>query len=703
MGFLLGASAYSGYLMCILLYPLAAIATWRSGMSRARKYAMIACCLVMAAWAAGSVSGLEGGIPGGISFGLEILRSLLWLALFLVYLAAETGLLRRLISRRRMIAAGALIAVVLAVAVVAIIIEGQLQILFFWQILVSVATLLSLENLLRNCDEGSRWGVRLISLAAGFVVVYDLFYYVTLLTAAEFDQRFIIMRGYLAAAGAPVLALAMIRSNRWRSNLALSRHVVFHSAALAGAGFYLVSTSLIGEYLRHHIDAWGTAFEMAFLVAASVILAVILQSASVRAQLMVLISKHFFRLKYDYRSVWLNFIRHMSDRETHPNLHDRALRAVAEAIQCKSGVLWSLEHTIGAYVPNAVLNCPTDDLPMILAEEDLPRYLLQTGWIVDLPQFRRDPEFYAGLSLPDWIVGESWGWILIPLIHNQQLEAFLILGAPETRAFVLEWEEFDLLKTVGAQSASYLAEERASRELVDARRMAEINRRFAFMLHDIKNVVSQMSMMLKNVEKHGNNPEFQKDMVETVANAVDRLREMLVHLGSIERPTPRSLSSEVDLGAVLAGAVKRWRKSLPDLAFIPPEMPVIVSGTEERLLTVIDNLLQNAVEAIGPGGVVKVSIGATAQEGVIAIADNGPGMSQEFIRNRLFRPLETNKPNGSGIGAFQALKTVRDMGGSLEVESVLGRGTTMNIKLRRIPAGQQQSVNGYSAHADASD
>ncbi len=468
--------------------------------------------------------------------------------------------------------------------------------------------------------------------------------------------------------------------------ITLSRHVVFHSAALVGAGFYLVTTSIAGEALRLHSGSWGPAFEMAFLVATAVILVVVLESASVRAKTMVFIGKHFFRLKYDYRNVWLSFIRMMANTDTgakanNDNLHLRALRAVSDIMGCEAGVLWTLQIPIEAYVPMATRNIE-GDFPMITLDNDLPQFFLRTRWIIDVHQCARDPEFYGGLALPDWLTGPTKHWILVPLIHNNALEAFLLLANPRSKPNALGWEEFDLLKTVGAQTASYLAEERASRELVDARRIAEFNRRFAFVIHDIKNVVGQMVLMLQNAQRFGNDPDFQQDMLLTVGSAAERLKGMLVQLGS-EPIQKRVELHEVELNHVVMNTIHRWRRSNPGIAYDVEQDNFLVSASSERLVTVLDHLIQNAVEAIPPGGEVKIVLRGEDKEALIEIIDNGPGMSPEFIRDQLFRPMETSKPTGSGIGAYQALKLIRDIGGRLEVDSTPGKGTAMRIRLKR--------------------
>lgn len=698
-----------GYILCSAGFALAALVAWRSHFARHRKQVMGVCCAVTSVWAATLAMAQFSPAAGIVASIAETARSIAWLMYFLVSLGASAGFWQRLNLRNGIRERSWLMLGVLSVTGFGVLIGtgfGPSALIGFWQIAVAIATLLLLENLLRNCDERSRWRVQMICLGVGLVVVYDLFFYASLLASTQIDPLFIAARGYVAAVGSMFIVAAMVKGRNWRGEVTLSRTVVFHSAALTGSGFYLVTTSMAGEYLRVHSGNWGPAFEIAFLVAALVILVVLLESASVRARAMVFISKHFFRLKYDYREVWLNFIGKMADRDARENLHLRTLQAVAGALDCRSGTLWALQQPTASYVPMAMMNVTEGHHPILGVEDDLPCYMLDTTWIVDIRQCEKDPAFYGGLTLPSWLIELSHlgqGWIAVPLIHNHCLEAFIVLSPPQGGRRTLGWEDFDLLKTVGAQAASYLAEERASRELVDAQKFADINRRFAFIMHDIKNVVGQMSLLRQNAERYGDNPEFQKDMIQAVGNAVDRLRGMLLQLSADPRSEPDAATVRphaVELVPMVSDVVDRWRASFPKLAISAETDSLRAVCTEIGVITVLDHLIQNAVDAVGPEGNIRVAVSASPSEATIEVIDDGPGMTPQFICDHLFRPLGTTKPTGSGLGAFQALKTVREMGGRLDVDSNAGKGTTMRVILRRATpeyARQEDLIHAHSA------
>ena len=274
---------------------------------------------------------------------------------------------------------------------------------------------------------------------------------------------------------------------------------------------------------------------------------------------------------------------------------------------------------------------------------------------------------------------------LSPLIHLRRLHGLLVLGTPRVPS-ALGWEELDLMKTIGAQAASYLAEESTSRALTDARRLEEFNQRFAFVVHDIKNVVSQMRLMLSNAEAHGTDPEFQRDMLVTVASSAARLQKMLVQVAAERRVEPQA-SGPVDLVPLLRGIYERWRANYEHLIADGLDGAMVVLASEGDLVSAVDHLLQNAIEASSGGGPVRLSLRRDGHEAIVEVRDRGPGMDAEFIRTQLFRPLETWKAQGMGLGAFQVRQMTRGMGGGrLEVDSRPGDGTVMRMRLRLQPA-----------------
>ena len=647
------------------------------------KYLLLACCVITVLWAL-SVAGVRwfGSWPE-VHSALDIARNLAWL----VFLGALLGI-RRIQDAGSTSRTAAL--AVLIVSVGLIIVEplstvvwderprGLLTFVSAGHVALAVIGLLALENLYRNADSRLRWAVKYLCFGLGTILGFEIFFFADAALFGRIDMTLFDARGFVNALVSPLLAIAVSRATSWEIDIHVSRAAVFHSAALGASGVYLIGMAAAGFYLKEVGGEWGRILQILFLASALLILIVIFASAAFRAKVKVWISKHFFSYKYDYREEWLRFIRTIASVGTTVDLHDRILQAVADIVQCAAGGVWELRVEDNAYLPTAQLRLG-DRRSGVPADSELIWYLGTTHWIMDLDEYRRDPSRYGDVPLPDWIAENKRIWLIVPLIYRDAVQAFVVLGEPRARR-ELDWEDYDLLRTAGHQAASYLAEQQAYNELSDARRLQDFNRRSAFIVHDIKNVVSQMSLMMQNARRFGDNPEFQKDMLATVSNSVARMKDLLERFKSVQEEEQAVASDRVPLSAVLRQVADSWRKQKGDLDFVledPPSLRV----EREKMVSILNHLLQNAMEAAGADGAVALRHSVTNGETRIEVEDDGPGMDQEFVDAHLFRPLDSDKATGYGLGAYQTRQLVRELGGRLEVVSEVGQGTTMRVIL----------------------
>lgn len=545
------------------------------------------------------------------------------------------------------------------------------------RILLTVIGLLVVENILRNANAEKRWALKYLCFGMGAVFAYDFLLYADSILFLRVNDVLFDARGFVNALVAPMMAVGVSRSKTWDVDIHVSRRMVFHSAALIGSGLYLLGIAGAGYYLKQFGGDWGQILQIVFLFTATVALFVLMGSAAARARAKIWISKHFFSYKYDYREEWLRFIRTVAAEERHSSLHERIIQSIAAIVDCSAGALWVLNREDNAYLPTADWNMG-DRLPAEPCDSGFISFLDESRWIIDLGEFDSDREHYKGASFPKWLTENPRAWLVVPVVHKGELTAFLVLGSPRIRR-EMAWEDYDLLKIVGNQAASYLAEQQAMNELSDARRLEAFNQRFAFVVHDIKNLVSQMSLMLQNAEKHGDNPDFQKDMLATVGNSVGRLKQLLTQFQA-EQPD-QAVAHRRELADILSSVAANWKQQKSDIEFSFQGPPNDALFDGDRLESVLNHLLQNAIEAAGING--KVSFRYVMDESltVLEIEDDGPGMDAAYIQDQLFRPLDTVKPGGYGLGAYQTRELVRQLGGRLEVESKIGQGTIMRVIL----------------------
>jgi putative PEP-CTERM system histidine kinase len=264
----------------------------------------------------------------------------------------------------------------------------------------------------------------------------------------------------------------------------------------------------------------------------------------------------------------------------------------------------------------------------------------------------------------------------VPLLHGETLLGAILLARPPV-ARALDWEDFDLLRVAGRQAASYLAEDRAHAALADAARFDEFNRRFAFMLHDIKNLVSQLSLVARNAERHADNPAFRADMVATLQDCSGRMNALLARLSHHHHAARAEPVQPVDAGALLLRVAARLRGQHPIVC--RTQAAGAVAACPAQLEQVVVHLVQNAIEASAPSDAITLSTAVAEGGVVIAVEDRGCGMSAAFVRDQLFRPFVSSKPGGFGIGAFEARQLVLGMGGTIAVLSREGDGTRFRI------------------------
>ncbi len=548
------------------------------------------------------------------------------------------------------------------------------------RLLVAVGGLLLIHNLYVNAAATERWGLRYLCVALGTIFAYDLnIYSITALYGAV-SPDLITARGTVNLLTVPLIGLASQRQRKWRIEMRMSRQVVFTTLSLVGIGGYFIAMAA-GSYLLRAVGGdIGALLQIVFVTVTLILLALLFFSGSVRSWLMVKINKHFFAYKYDYRTEWLRFIATVSgshdDRE---KLQQRIIRSLCDIVDSPGGSLWSRSND-SAYRLETRYNFRTFGKGFEPVDSGFIKYLSERGRIVDFFELAEGRGDYATAKLPDWAGPETRSWLAVPLIHDDIMLAFVVAELPRA-ARSLDWEDFDLLRTAGQQAASYLAEQSLQKTLAENAEFEAFNRRFAFVMHDIKNIVSQISVLSKNAERHADNPDFRRDMILTLNDSVSKMNDLLARLNQ-QRNSDSNLIL-TDLAALVGGVANEKSRLYPQVVFSSTADRPVITADPSRLEQVFHHLIQNAIDA-GPGKPVRVEVvPATDAENEVAvhIIDQGCGMSEAFIRNDLFKPFVSTKENGMGIGAFEAREIIKAHRGALRVRSGLGTGSEFTVVL----------------------
>lgn len=549
-----------------------------------------------------------------------------------------------------------------------------------------LAVLILVEHLFRYTGAQRRWAIKYLCLAIVGVYVFDFYKYVEALLFQDIDIARWEARGYIHALVVPLIAVSAARNPQWHLDVYVSRRLVFHSTVIVASGSYLIVMAAAGFYLRRYGGDWGHVSQVVLVFAAVLFLMIVALSTQVRAKLKVFISKHFFNYRYDYREEWLRMTRTLVSGSTEERLPIRAIRAIADILESPGGQLW-LKQSNGRLLPVERWNS-SESLEISQTDsESLIRFLLDTEWVIELEEYREHRDRYRDLVLSAELLAADKFWLIVPLLHDRELIGFILL-IPSRATKTINWEDRDILKVAAREVAGYLAQSETLRALTEARQFEGFNRLSAYMIHDLKNLIAQLSLVISNAQRHRANPEFLQDVIGTVENSVARMTKLLEQLRT--GAVPRQLEM-VDLAQVTSQAVEMRSVTEPRPRLVLGDGQVMLEADRDRLLAIVKHLIQNAQEATAVNGSVNVRVWRENTRGYVAIEDNGCGMSEEFIRERLFRPFDTTKGlTGMGIGAFEAREMFRALGGDIVVTSEPDRGTQLLCSVSLSEAAVEQ-------------
>lgn len=546
-----------------------------------------------------------------------------------------------------------------------------------FRVLLAVGALVLVHNLYAGATSSSRrllrWSAAALAVFWGWELNHFFIVYLTSAVTAELA----LIRAGVAAIVAVMFALGF---NRASSGMRFqpSRVVTFQSLSLGLIGAYLLAMLFTAELVGRFSGDLARVMQVGFLLAGAAAAMIFLPSERLRRWLRVKALKHLFKHRYDYRSEWIRFTHTIGRKaDAEKTLQERAVQSLADIAGCTSGLLLVPDED-GSFMLGARWQWPGVSVPAEALPAELVRIFEREHLILDFDEVRRSVSHYGEVELiPDWMRAEPALWAAVPLVHHDRLVGVVLLARPQVPR-PLDWEDFDLLTVAGQQVASYLAEQAGQDALNQASQFDEFNRRMAFVMHDIKNLSSQMSLLLRNAERHADNPEFRKDMLLTLRNSADKLNVLLARLGRY-RGAKSEPSESFDLAAMARDLRDRFSQTHP--IEMSDNGKCVITGEREALEQALAHLIQNAIEASEEDSPVTLEVQNTGLRGQIAVVDNGSGMSASFVRNELFRPFTSSKEGGFGIGAYEARATVRAMGGRLTVESREGLGSRFEVSL----------------------
>ena len=610
----------------------------------------------------------------------ELLRNGLWIvALFLVLRNLDS---KRSIEKTALPYLIAVSVVVIAIALLAVkrndtALDNVSSAMIAAGLVSAVLALMLVEQIVRNAVTDSGGGLRYFCLAVAGIYLYDLVLYGHGLLASQISGNAWAARGFVHGMFVVPLAYSLQRGLRFSLDSYIPRQALFYTFVLFAAASAFAILLAGDVYIRNLGGSWAEVARIVFIICGLATFVTLLVSATLRARTVVWLKKTLFQYKYDYRREWLRFIGTLSE-PSDVQMPVTAVRAIAQIVNSPGGVAWARQEESQDYVPVGVWRCEMSDVASIRANSSLIEFLEKSQWVIDLNELDEYPERYEDFDLGTAFQTRDDWWLIIPMLQGRELFGLIALLKPSITS-TLDFEDHDLLKTVGRHAGTHIDQAESGRRLSESRQFGAYNRLTAFLMHDLNNLIAQQSLVVSNAEKFRDNPAFVEDAIGTIAHSVERMRRLMEQLSSGSK-TP--VKKRVRINKVLEEVVRRSesRKPVPDLDIRHGDLVVLADS--DRLSMVLEHLVRNAQEATADDGKVVINSQADGDHLILTISDTGCGMSPEFIRERLFRPFDSTKGSQSmGIGAYQAREYAKALGGQLDVQSAIGGGSEFTIIL----------------------
>lgn len=551
---------------------------------------------------------------------------------------------------------------------------------FLLQTIIALEVLVLLEVIYRQAGE-NRWALKPLILYLAVISVFEFVTFANALMVEQIHINYIAARGYIYSAMIPFLVLAIRRVENWGVEIYISRDVVMHSTLLMVAGGYLFVMALLGYAVKYLGGEWGATIQVVLIALSLALLVTLFLSMSFRTKIKVFITKHFFANQFDYRYEWLKLTHFLNTKESEDNVYETALRGLTQAIDYQTGCLIQVQNgelNVLANIDKPQLN--EDEYAVLL---EFAAFFNVKNWIIDVEELRTQPYVYEELKVNHGLLNGVSFQLAIPIYDDEEFWGMVVMQGSDNTSKKLNWELRDYLTAVNAQISNFLFHHRAAQELAENAQFAAFTRMSAFIVHDLKNVLAQIDLILSNAEQHKNNPEFIEDTFETLEHTKARMDKMLYQLTE-KNALQDGADSLVSLSECVQQVVnQRCGSYLPTPKVqVDSEVPVVLD--KDKFSNVIYHLVSNAQQATSDDGKVDIDIELSVDEKymLINIVDTGCGMSEDFIQRRLFKPFDTTKGNaGMGIGAFDAKAFLEKIGGQLLVQSKQQQGTTFTLRI----------------------
>ena len=535
-----------------------------------------------------------------------------------------------------------------------------------------IMALMNLEATYSAASISEKWRIKFDVIGFGSILAVLIFYFSQGLLYRSINMNLTPVRSGVFILASVLIGYArLFRGDGVR--IAVSQYILYRSLTLLTVGVYLLILGLIGEGLRYFGVSFSRDLTIFTAFATGIGMVIVLLSSRARRRVVVFLRKHFFAQKHEYRDEWLKFTERLSSCKTVGEVYNAILTTYRETFGLKGGALYLIDKETKIYRTVVSHNMPGGEQALKISDS-MRAYFVNRERVLNIQdvEYRPDQQDAA-------FINESGAKLVVPFLSDNELSGFLALGdqlAPEK----LIYEDYDLMKTLARQATYAILNFRLSEELGETREIAAVAKISAFVIHDLKNLATSLSLVLENAKSHIGNTEFQHDMLQTIGSTVDKMKGLMQRLKAV--PEKKRLESEVtDISSIAKTALQEVNEAGGDTNIVYRGSSVSSMVDREEMKNVIVNMLLNALDATKRKGTIVVETGAENGDCYIRVKDDGCGMEREFIDNHLFRPFRTTKKKGLGIGLYQCRQIVAAHGGRIDVDSAPGKGAVFTVYL----------------------
>ncbi|KPK31761.1 MAG: hypothetical protein AMK70_11805 [Nitrospira bacterium SG8_35_1] len=539
-------------------------------------------------------------------------------------------------------------------------------------LLYSVISIVNMEVTLKISSGVKRWNIKFMVLGIGVILALNIFYYSHALLYRSLNMTLLPVRSGIILVATLLLGISLLRYEGSDIKVTVSRQMFYRSLSLLVIGIYLLGLGVVGQGMRYLGPEVGRNITTFVAFIGAIIALTIILSEELRRKAIVFISKNFYRQKHDYREQWLKFTGRISFKHSFEDLLESIGEGFKDAIGAKGVAIWLQIKGNRTY---SCFMTDDNDVLHLTPNKKMLEFLSNEQWIINV----RDEKCSEVVSDNKYFLEKTKASLVVPLIQHAKLAGFIVLRE-ELADNEYNFEDYDLLKTLAKQAASVILNARLSEELAEAKEMEAVGRVSSFIVHDLKNAASMLSLTAQNAEEHIDDPDFQRDAIRTISNSADRIKKIIQKLKEL----PGNLNVEMhrhDLSICVKNAIKEMNVNGNSKITYKETTSVRTKFDNSEITKVISNLMLNALEATEPGGQVTITTGRDNNSAYVKVSDNGCGMSREFIEKRLFRPFQTTKEKGMGIGLYHCKAIVDAHSGNLNVSSQEGKGTDITVFL----------------------